>query len=965
MPERPKKKLVFKGKNIYYKTIVDLSKKLKLSKDETRGLLRDYSQGETTRYLIKNNQTVRYDLREKPPALIRDFDIKSFRNKKFISKNSTIKNVKVLNTLRGERIGGKIYIRFRLSYAGTYQGDRNITILVNHIEREYTDTELINLISTQPDWTFLENSDFNFTLISKEYKTVLDQNLSWGDYGLQNETVNLCNIFNELIPNNEGHCIKDYLKKTYKKIGKKTIDKLETIDNIYDFCVKYKIKLVVYDINCNLIKENREYTNTYKALCFIAYNNHLYPLKNETIKKIPEPLKYELNLVVDCHKEFMDLIKEEGELGSHPNVYNDRITSFFHDGFLYFENKDFEKCETILDKFGIGDKMTPYTTLNNINEIIQKLYVKESVSSFFPECHKISKGAFTYGNKKLINKNPIQIDKNKAYSSILKNLDYLMITDIKTMKHGKPTKKINIQDHYLYIVEPEKSSILLNDTQICIGKKLKLCDKHNIKYKVKEVLECTYKTNYYKKMVEDLYEMCDNDSFKQIVNIMIGKFSQEKTFNRKQKYIKICNEDELNRNINKEGIFHTQIDDDTYILYEFQEKIGDIFNKHPINIQIKDEMDMLLFKTMNDLGLKDQDIVKINTDCIAFINKDDKYKELIGDGLDDWKIETFKKDSIINNEVVLHTGLCLEFDSFNNTLGCCYAGTGKSYYLINDLIPKLKDKSYIVVSPSHSSIKEYREKKINCNVIQYYIYHNLPKEDIIIVDEIGMLDYQNFNMLYKLSLMGKIIIGMGDFNQLAPVNGGYCSSPLFIDMLFRYKVNLDINRRNNLSIEYYDSLIKSKNHKYLTDEIQKHSVNDYKKADHIICYENKTRQKYNELMKTHHKINNLWDKGCKIICKTNDLRSDNIYNNFTYTVIKTEGEKVYLTNDIIIDKADLINFDYNYAGTAYSVQGKSLNSFHYAKEDFKWLNNNTTYTIISRIKQKVETKPNYDFKIIV
>ena len=78
MPERPKKKLVFKGKNIYYKTIVDLSKKLKLSKDETRGLLRDYSQGETTRYLIKNNQTVRYDLREKPPALIRDFDIKSF-----------------------------------------------------------------------------------------------------------------------------------------------------------------------------------------------------------------------------------------------------------------------------------------------------------------------------------------------------------------------------------------------------------------------------------------------------------------------------------------------------------------------------------------------------------------------------------------------------------------------------------------------------------------------------------------------------------------------------------------------------------------------------------------------------------------------------------------------------------------------------------------------------------------------
>jgi asparagine synthase (glutamine-hydrolysing) len=59
-----------------------------------------------------------------------------------------------------------------------------------------------------------------------------------------------------------------------------------------------------------------------------------------------------------------------------------------------------------------------------------------------------------------------------------------------------------------------------------------------------------------------------------------------------------------------------------------------------------------------------------------------------------------------------------KLDAINssNKLYADYAGSGKTHFIINELIPTLDD--FIVLSPSHASIREYRSKKINCNVIQ-------------------------------------------------------------------------------------------------------------------------------------------------------------------------------------------------------------------------------------------------------
>ena len=107
-------------------------------------------------------------------------------------------------------------------------------------------------------------------------------------------------------------------------------------------------------------------------------------------------------------------------------------------------------------------------------------------------------------------------------------------------------------------------------------------------------------------------------------------------------------------------------------------------------------------------------------------------------------------------------------------------------------------------------------------------------------------------------------------------------------------------------------------------------------------------------MKEFLKIKNMWDKGCKIISKTNELRHKNIYNKFLYTVKSSNKDNVIINDsieDIEITKEELLkNFNYGYARTLYSIQGETLSSFHYPQEDYYYLNNCSTYTLISRLK---------------
>ncbi len=80
----------------------------------------------------------------------------------------------------------------------------------------------------------------------------------------------------------------------------------------------------------------------------------------------------------------------------------------------------------------------------------------------------------------------------------------------------------------------------------------------------------------------------------------------------------------------------------------------------------------------------------------------------------------------------------------------------------------------------------------------------IPDEDIIIVDEIGMVGNAGWNLLYECSLYGKKIIAYGDFNQLKPVKcDKLFNQEHFLNLMFKTIDRNWTNRRNDFTKEYY------------------------------------------------------------------------------------------------------------------------------------------------------------------
>jgi len=431
---------------------------------------------------------------------------------------------------------------------------------------------------------------------------------------------------------------------------------------------------------------------------------------------------------------------------------------------------------------------------------------------------------------------------------------------------------------------------------------------------------------------------------------MIGKFEQYSNIKKVNYVSKIVNEDER---LTCEG-FSVKLPNDLYAILQESNKFQ-IFNKKPISIQIKDDSRVLLYNKMKELHLTYDNIIQIKTDSITFI-KQDVTPVNINTDLDGWEYEEYKP---ISSSTINHTGITFQYlpeENNKNILGDCYAGCGKTYKIINNYLKNITD--YIILTPSHATLKYYRKEKYNCDVIQKYTLNNkIPEEKIIIVDEIGMIDSSAWNMLYKCKLLEKQIIGYGDRNQLLPVG---CENDLFsenfLTLMFKEKDKMITNYRNNFTKEYYDSLIKSNDKKYLINESLKYNT-DYKKSEVIIAYRNTTREKYNKLMCDYKGINNKTDKGAALICITNDLRKKDIYNKFTMKVTEKKDE-MYILNDgdreyTLTEEEINKNFDYAYCRTLYSLQGESLESYYYCEEDTYFINNRSAYTLISRLKKGV------------
>ena len=896
-----------------------------------------------------------------------------------IKIGKTINNYKIMSSVPADTA---VEIAFTLSFKKEYSSKpdevvpHTRTIVGLFTPSQLTDTSylrdyIINVLGESPlnnGTDELGFTNINVTnIMTKNNKTLTLENMVLRDQA----PLDITHLYNEEIKITNGNCIVDYMKNTYKK---HTIGNLKTVNDIYEWCVKYRVVMKAFDISGEIIKVHYpKKKQRLKNMIFIAYNNHLYPLKNPTLHK--HHVKNTVVKIIDNVKERLINLLQSGYIPKH--VYVDKtVISYYSvidtiDGIkteiIYSNNKDYNKCYSILEIFGIADRISPTTTLLTVGRYIEDLYAynpifkqdsqilqRVNTQSYIPLGYSHSKSGYIYKNDEFDDDTEtVTTDINKAHTNMLMNLPDLPVIDIRfNMPKKITTQKHSINPKYKYIVTVPERNILIDNNGEFYGKQLLEARKHNIKFTLLEEIPVRYVPNYFTQMIKDMYrKISDKTDIKTIINIIIGKMEYGTEEYTRMKYNKIMNNDEKRTSDD----YYVRITDDYSIGFKMDTTYCTNTRK-PIADLIKDNLRTELFHFINETDIKKEDILQIKTDSITFAPKSNKYKAFINKELTGWKLET---PTFITKPVILQKDIPTFFYSKtdNNTLITGYAGCGKTYDIITNIIPSLK-KSYRVITPNHKSLEEYMINNMVGSVIQKYIYnHTIPEEHNIIVDEIGMIDRYGWDILYRCKLAGKNILCYGDFKQLKPINEDLAfNNKNFLNMMFQNQKENTENYRNNFTHDYYDSLIKNPT-KMRESEVKKYNT-PYEEAEIIIAYLNTTRQKYNNLMCQKLNINSKCDIGAKVICKTNKLHDYNISNNTILVVKDIDDENVILISKRNIEYTVPLKkykipsyFNFGYAVTLYGIQGDTLNSFHFCEDDIEWLRGEALYTLISRLKQ--------------
>ena len=959
MSDQPKKKIKvynpvefkFRGRKYTYttpSTLTKLADKLKISKSDIKKLVK----GDTTRiaYDTGSKQVKTIDISK--PLLLKNFENKKLTNKQLVGTGSSgLKVFKKLPNNLDRRVVIVFDYKLKIS-EDEKKGTITFTAFINkntdieqlcknQVLEKYKEVNIIWLAGT----TVSNIRVYENTQTGKKLQLLKNMKLR-----LRKPPI--LNMIDNLDYKERKNCVRDLMIEYYgKRYAHKNFMDINTADDMRGWCASKDIKLLLYDINGNIVSSNYpQVKNKNKALIGLVYHNHLYPLKSFKLSKV-KPLLYEDNETVLEESDFMDkllYIIENGTIPSNVCIKNDTIVSFDYEGSIYINNSDYNDCKNILKQFGLYDKIYSGITFTKVGLLIQELYLKENVDSFLPDTQRFVKGGYNYftENEELLISNDITtIDANKFYPSCLRDLDAIYSVN---MLNDNIRSDNKLEEDYLYLVKPYKHSILLPNTNIYLGDHLLYCKKHGLNFVVLEKIKLKKHENYYKALVNDLYKNLSNTHFKKIMNSLIGTFEMEGTITH-TKFNKFVNEDEKKRS---DGCFK-KLADDLYLNFTTEENIN-IVNKKIISVQVKDSSRRKLFEKMKQLNITERNLIKIKTDSITYVKAGRECK--LGHKLGMWKEEEVKLDSFkCEYQDYDHTTI-IPKNEFDNTLINAYAGAGKTYEIINNLLPTIRG-DYMIMTPSHSSLKDYKKRGFNCDVIQKYDYKFEPiKNSTIIIDEIGMVSYKGMVNIYLWSMLGNTIYCYGDFKQLLPVGRvSQLNTNIFVKATFKNIKTMNTNYRNHFTPEFYDCCIegevdkKALIKKYLTNH---DSVN-------VCAYTNETVNKYNDIISKRLGHNSIFSVGAKLICNTNELRKLGMYNKFIYEVKEVRENTIVLDTGEEVEKKDCLKKDgkktylsFGYARTLHSYQGESVNDLHYPEEEIKYLDDRAFYTLISRIKTK-------------
>lgn len=951
---------------IRYKSRNDLKKKLGgITHKKLTAELRNKTR---VIYNTKTHDIAKYNITDKP-LIFRKFGIKRVNKRTLLLRNLHNQDVEVFNDIDPD--DGDVRVRL-LVHVKVYWNDYVIQRIVKGYITTSTDhiKEHAHILATR--YASEVNAEAKYTIelievqsrLTKQMFRFKDMKLSGVRYDIGCESIDV----------DEGECVPTYLNNIYPSL-QSSISKLPqkgvSVNEITKFCKLHNIKSIAYDINHNIISTNMPFKRCqYKALIYVAYSNHIYPLKNKYLN-ITKPKYNEIEYVDDINKSILKQLNKK-ILPRHIVLYRNEICSYVHDGIKYIANSEHEQCLKILTKFGLDDKIYDSIKLNGLGTIIANMFIGESIDSFFPQLDKFSKGGFSYKNNNIITNKKLAkmvkcIDKNKGHGYCLYKLPFLIKVDIRTSQVFKhPTEII---EHYLYVAQPNQSTILMPNTNVYPGYHLLNCKKEGLEFELLECITTTKVKNYFKLFISELYKKVSEKNFKNIVNIMIGKMHKNMDTYIGTIYDRICNKDESTRITG----FKINLDDD-HVLVTKEKQYATLFTRKPIAFQVLDYMRFTTYNKMKSMNITNDEIVEVHTDSIAYINHE-LPSDLDPTDLCGWKEEHW--EAIPSKITTIYDHDDINFKPthiYNNTIYNDYAGCGKTTY-IKQLVEQYED--YVILTPTHKSRLCYLDKHYNAKVFQSYTEtFTIPEEQTIIVDEHGMFDYRGTNLLIKCMLLGKRVISMGDYNQMLPCECTFSlNSKLYMHTFFRFKKTLGTNYRNNFTQKYYNELINEKLDPVA--EIQKHSTSTYKDAQYVICYYNNTVDIYNALILKHLKLR--WNSnGVRLICKSNKLITKNIYNNMILTITSKKRIKkgrgkpktIYtLSNDAEITESQLKHhFKPAYALTIYGIQGDDIDSYYFpidSKKDVKMINGRFAYTLISRLKEDIIVEDDDDniFKV--
>lgn len=778
--------------------------------------------------------------------------------------------------------------------------------------------------------------------------------------------------------NNKDSCAVRLVSDRYPELYSR-IKKCESIDpkgrkgikpvDFMRFCREHSIGYNIRNVHSKLLFEHK---STNGSISCILWNGHVYsfaggkPKKFSTkefkIKVVPE--SESLN---ELNKFLKKKILPHGmkvKAAAIENQMDDDDPNIFVSPIIVRDEKiicndQYNKCLEYLTKMGYAKYIKDDIRITDIPALLENaLKASKNTLSFIPEKDHFKTGPLLWKTTQKINYDLVKtIDKNKCYSHALYSLPYIIIFDYRKNKiNMKPTI---INERYLYLARPKKWSTYMPCTKLYAGYHLTQCEDLGIEFELLEELECETKANYFKIIIDLMYQYMSNDDFKEAMNVFIGKLERSAEKREFYELVDILNDESADT----QSGFREKVGN-MNIIYKTNEKWLHVRDRLPIAIQIKDMARMILCEKIREMGIGDEQIVQINTDSISYYGKYPK-------GLDSndffgWKKTEFKEIGNIDDFYDQNISAKNIINPNENTriLHIQYAGAGKTHHIINTLVPRLIKKgiSYVVLTPTHTTLAEYKKTEINCEIIQKYSLSNtIPNVDYIIIDEIGFIDSECHDFLYNLNKAKKSFECFGDFNQLLPFGETVPSNqPHYLEYMFNKIDTNFVNRRNNFTKEYYDSLINSNSKKYLSEQVSKYSTEGLMEAECILCYRHETREKYNDMMLKILGFKQWNTVGVPILCTTNKLLDKKIYNHKPLTITHCEKQGktfIYTLDDgedefFINERKLFAYFEPAYAINIHQAQGKTVKSYYWASEDDFYLTGNIAYTIISRLRQK-------------